>query len=146
MKGWLGQRTPTVSPPAVTIFGISLARGNTSVNGPGQKARASWSAKGGQALVQRLAIATLLTWTMMGFSAGRPLVSKILDTASASIALAAKPYTVSVGRAIISPARSASAALFTAVSNSAAVCVGKTSALSIRVPMLIHIAAHRLDR
>ena len=43
MNGWPGQRTPTVGPPAVTMPGISSARARTSVNGPGQNARASFS-------------------------------------------------------------------------------------------------------
>ena len=48
MNGWLGQRMPTVAPPAVTMSGISFARGSTSVSGPGQNAFASFSASAGQ--------------------------------------------------------------------------------------------------
>ncbi len=61
MNGWLGQRTPTVAPPAVTISGISFARGNTSVNGPGQNALASFSAIRGHSATQCFAISTLAT-------------------------------------------------------------------------------------
>ena len=75
MNGWLGQRTPTVGPPAVTMSGISFARGKTSVSGPGQKARASLSASAGQFATQRFAISTPPTWTMIGLCAGRPLIS-----------------------------------------------------------------------
>src|SRR5439155_1490826 len=46
MNGWAGQRTPTVGPSAVTTPGISAERGSTSVSGPGQNDRASWSASG----------------------------------------------------------------------------------------------------
>src|ERR1039458_4891770 len=40
MNGLLGQRTPTVGPPAVMTPGISVALGSTSVKGPGQNALA----------------------------------------------------------------------------------------------------------
>jgi hypothetical protein len=66
MKGWLGQRMPTVSPPAVTTSGISCERGNTSVNGPGQNAAPSFSAWLDHLATQRRAMATLATCTMMG--------------------------------------------------------------------------------
>src|SRR6267142_2741730 len=56
MKGWLGQRTPTVGPPAVTRSGISFDRGRTRVNGPGQNVRASFFAMGGQCETQRCVI------------------------------------------------------------------------------------------
>jgi hypothetical protein len=44
--------------------------------------------------------------TISGWSAGRPLAAKILATASALLASAPRPYTVSVGKATRSPARS----------------------------------------
>ena len=50
MNGWPGQRTPTVAPPAVTMSGISFARGSTSVSGPGQNALANFSAGSGHAV------------------------------------------------------------------------------------------------
>lgn len=40
------------------------------------------------------------TWTMRGLSAGRRLVEKMLATAAASSALAARPYTVSCVRGV----------------------------------------------
>jgi len=70
-----GHRTPTVSPPAVTISGIRCTRGNTIVNGPGQKAFANFSATAGQSTTHRLAISALATCTMSGLCAGRPLIS-----------------------------------------------------------------------
>ena len=61
MNGWLGQRTPTVGPPAVTTPGISFARGSTSVSGPGQNAFASLPARAGQFATQRFAMSMLAT-------------------------------------------------------------------------------------
>ena len=75
MKGWLGQRTPTVAPPAVTLSGIFSERGSTSVNGPGQKAAVSLSASNGHSAAQRFARSVLATWMMMGLCAGRPLIA-----------------------------------------------------------------------
>ena len=66
----------------------------------------------------------------MGLCAGRPLTWKMRSTARASSALAASPYTVSVGSATTSPARSSSAARCTAAWNSAGVCVGRTSVMT----------------
>ena len=74
MNGWLGQRMPTVAPPAVTLSGISSARGNTKVSGPGQNALENFPASSGHALTQAFAISLLATWTMMGLCAGRPLI------------------------------------------------------------------------
>src|ERR1700733_11522084 len=56
MNGWDGQRMPTVSPPAVTIFGIFFARGKIKVNGPGQNALANFSAIAGKFFTQLFAI------------------------------------------------------------------------------------------
>jgi hypothetical protein len=56
IKGWLGQRKPTVAPPPVTRSGISRERGNMSVSGPGQNACANRSARSGQSPTQRFAI------------------------------------------------------------------------------------------
>src|ERR1035441_7396156 len=61
MNGWLGQRTPTVGPPAVMMLGIPPARGNTSVKGPGQNALATLLARTGQLATQRFAISMLAT-------------------------------------------------------------------------------------
>ena len=47
-------------------------------------------------------------WTISGWSAGRPLTSKIRRTAAALAASAPRPYTVSVGMATSPPARSTS--------------------------------------
>src|SRR5712691_10374088 len=69
-NGWLGQRMPTVEPPAVTTSAISSERGSTSVSGPGQKAPANLLALGGQSATHCRAMATLATCTITGFSAG----------------------------------------------------------------------------
>src|SRR2546423_5836235 len=120
---------PTVAPPAVTIGGILADLASTIVSGPGQKARASFVANSGQEEVHSLAISTLETWTMIGLFAGRPLISKILLTAWASKALAARPYTVSVGRATSSPDFSRETACWTAAAKSSGVCVGSITAI-----------------
>src|ERR1019366_7501019 len=86
MNGWLGQRTPTVGPPAVMMPGISAARGSTSVKGPGQNALSRLPARAGQLATQRFAIAMLATWTMIGLCVGRPLIWKMRSTAVASSA------------------------------------------------------------
>jgi hypothetical protein len=108
---------------------IPFARGSTSVSGPGQNAFASLLASAGQLATQRFAMSMLATWTMIGLCAGRPLTWKMRSTARGSSALAASPYTVSVGRATTSPARNSSVARCTAAWNKAGVCVGRTSAI-----------------
>ncbi len=40
-QGFAGTRRPTVGSPAVTMSGIMLCFGSTSVSGPGQNLRAS---------------------------------------------------------------------------------------------------------
>src|SRR2546422_7298507 len=66
IKGWLGQRTPTVGPPAVTMSGMAFARGRTNVNGPGQNARPNFSATAGHSVTHRLASSRLEMWTIIG--------------------------------------------------------------------------------
>jgi hypothetical protein len=66
-------------------------RGRTSVSGPGQNDSANFEAIDGQRITQRSAISWLATWTIIGLWAGRPLISKIRETAVASSAFAAKP-------------------------------------------------------
>src|ERR1051325_2497410 len=75
---------------------------------------------------------------MIRLCAGRPLIWKMRSTAEVSKALAARPYTVSVGSATTSPARSSSAARRTAASKSGSVWVGRTCAFLF--------IAQRLDR
>ena len=75
MNGCCGQRTPTVSPPAVTKSGIAAARGSTMVSGPGQNAPASRSAASGHALTHARAMSSPSTWTMMGLCDGRPFTA-----------------------------------------------------------------------
>ena len=91
IKGCAGQRTATVSPPAVTTSGTESVLGSTIDSGPGQKASAKRSAALGQAETQSRAIATESTCTMSGLLAGRPLASKMRSTASGNSALAASP-------------------------------------------------------
>ena len=73
------------------MSGISFARGNTIVSGPGQNAFANLSATSGHAVTQRFAISAPATCTIIGLCAGRPLISKMRDTAFASSAFAARP-------------------------------------------------------
>src|SRR5262249_37172304 len=102
---WLGQRTPTVGPPAVTASGTLGDFGRTIVSGPGQNARASSEASAVQKETTDPAIASPLTWTMSGLVAGGPLGSNTLRTAAGFRASAPSPYTVSVGNATKPPAR-----------------------------------------
>src|ERR1700678_390189 len=91
INGWLGQRTPTVGPPAVTMGGILSEHGNTMVSGPGQNAAANFPAGPGHSATHRRASSNPATWTMIGFSGGLPLTSNMRPTAAASQALAASP-------------------------------------------------------
>jgi len=66
MNGWLGQRTPTVVPPAVTASGISSACGNTIVRRAGPE-------RPRQLVCQRRPVrhaapghSISATWTMIG--------------------------------------------------------------------------------
>src|SRR5207253_5754978 len=52
INGCDGQRTATVSPPAVTSSGIPAAFGKTNVNAPGQYFRANPPARSGQSETQ----------------------------------------------------------------------------------------------
>src|SRR5215210_1390599 len=129
MKGWLGQRTPTVAPLAVTMSGTFGDFGSTIVRGPGQNDWASLLAVSFQSLTHSRANSPLATCTMIGLFDGRPLISKIFRTAFESKALPANPYTVSVGRPTTSPARSNAAARCTAASNFSRLSVCRISAI-----------------
>ena len=91
ITGCAGQRTATVSPPAVTMSGTKSALGRTIDNGPGQNTSARRSAALGQADTQLRAISADSTCTMSGLFAGRPLALKTRLTASGESALAANP-------------------------------------------------------
>jgi hypothetical protein len=73
--GCAGTRRPTVSCPPVTSSGTLAARGRIRVSGPGQKASASASAASGQSPAQREAVTASATWTISGWSEGRPFSS-----------------------------------------------------------------------
>lgn len=73
--GWEGTRNPTVGNPAVTMPGMEGCLGTTIVRGPGQNARASFSAFSGHTAASARAAAASFTCTMSGLDAGRPLVS-----------------------------------------------------------------------
>ncbi len=108
--GCAGQRRPTVGWPPAAASAMPGRRGRISVNGPGQKASISRPAKAGTSAAKRATPAWLATWTISGWSAGRPLAAKMPRTAASLPASAARPYTVSVGNPTSSPAASASAA------------------------------------
>ena len=101
----------TVSRPALTSSesGDAGARGSTRVSGPGQKRAARRSAASFQQ-ASALAAAWVPTCTISGLKRGRRLAAKIEATARSSVAIAPRPYTVSVGKATRRPARSARAA------------------------------------
>ena len=113
VTGWAGQRTPTVSSPAVVASGTTGLRLRIMVSGPGQKFRASVYASGGTSSQNRGSHWAEGTWMMSGLSCGRPFASKMRRTASGSSALAPRPYTVSVGIASRPPRQMMSAAICT---------------------------------
>ena len=108
--GWDGIRTATVGRPALTSSGMRGPFGKIMVSGPGQYARASFTAVSGISAASRGSVSQSAICTIRGLSIGRPLASKIRATAGPFSASAASPYTVSVGIATSSPARSSSAA------------------------------------
>lgn len=68
--------------------------GRMRVSGPGQKARANWSAMGDSGSGVRSYLARsdrAAICTMSGLSAGRRLAEKMADTASALVASAPRP-------------------------------------------------------
>jgi hypothetical protein len=86
-----GTRRPTLSWPPVTASDTCDARGTMMVSGPGQKASATRRAPRGIARAHVAASRASLTWTMTGWSAGRPFVAKIARTASSLPASAPSP-------------------------------------------------------
>ncbi len=74
-SGCAGQRRPIVSCPPAAAAAMPGARGTITVSGPGQKRSISRSAKGGMAAAKARAAAMPVTWTMSGWSAGRPLAA-----------------------------------------------------------------------
>ena len=109
--GCEGMRTATVSSPAVTSRGTRGDLGKISVMGPGQKARMSARAQAqGSSAIRPARPLSPAMCAISGLSAGRPLAAKMRADASAFSASAPRPYTVSVGKATNSPARSSAAA------------------------------------
>ena len=89
--GCAGTRNPTVSWPPVTKSPTCAARGSTSVSGPGQNAAASRRAPSGTPRAQWSIAAAVATWTMTGWSAGRPLAANTRATARPLAASAPRP-------------------------------------------------------
>ena len=89
--GALGDRSATVSCPAVTRSGMMALRRRTSVSGPGQKCSASRCASSGQSLVHARASGIPATCTMSGLIAGLPFAAKIRATAAGWVAIAPRP-------------------------------------------------------
>ena len=108
--GCEGQRTATVSRPPLVSYGTISDFGSIIVRGPGQNLSASRSALSGRALTSGAHCSTSVMCTISGLSPGLPLASNIFFTATGSRALAARPYTVSVGMATRPPVRSISPA------------------------------------
>ena len=65
--------------------------GTTTVSGPGQRCSTSCAADAGHAAQKRRAACASTTWTISGWSAGRPLAAKIAATAASSSARAPSP-------------------------------------------------------
>mmetsp|Transcript_28355 Transcript_28355/g.90347 ORF Transcript_28355/g.90347 Transcript_28355/m.90347 type:complete len:308 (+) Transcript_28355:141-1064(+) len=118
-SGWAGTRTPTKPVPAVTLDGMQGAALAIRVRGPGQKAPASASNTSRSSpwmSTSSRARAVSSTCTIRGSVSGRPLASKMDNTAASSSALAPRPYTVSVGKATMPPERRMEAARSTPAS------------------------------
>ena len=107
--GCEGMRMATLSSPAVTTAGTISFLGRIIVSGPGQKAAASLRAISLMWHSGSISASAAMC-TISGLSAGRSLAAKILRTAGSLSAFAPRPYTVSVGKPTISPARSSCAA------------------------------------
>ena len=107
----IGTRTAILSSPAVTESGITSFLGRITVNGPGMNFSAKVLYNG---LVKAYFDASELDdkCTINGLSCGLPFASNILRHASAFVASAPKPYTVSVGNATNPPFFIISAAFF----------------------------------
>ena len=86
-----GQRTATVSSPAVVRRGTVSRHGSTMVSGPGQNRRASSHAAPGMSRQMSVSRAGSAMWRISGLSWGRPLASKIRATAASSSPLAPRP-------------------------------------------------------
>ena len=93
------------------------------VNEPGQKWAINCRAAAGISAAYCSTIATEFTWTIKGLSLGRPLAWYTFFTAASFVASAPRPYTVSVGKATSSPARSVAAAVV--ISSGEKICVFK---------------------
>ena len=97
------------------MSGSSGRRGSTSVSGPGQKRAASAAARGSSATATQSSEAASARCTINGSNAGRSFTSKMRATASGLKASAARPYTVSVGKATSPPRWSTAAASASAI-------------------------------
>jgi len=90
-------------PPVTGLFKLSFAF-KISVSGPGQKASASVIAALFTFFAQWCTCDSSGICTINGWFVGRPFAANIFATASLLLASAARPYTVSVGKATHSPA------------------------------------------
>ena len=108
--GWSAMRSPTVSKPPETIDGTISDLRTTIVSRPGQKALASAIASGGTSSPYVKRSSTSPMSTGMGLESSLPFILKTRSTAFSSRALAATPYTVSVGMLMTPPRRRMSTA------------------------------------
>ena len=127
-------RTATVPRPAVTISGTISRFGKTIVNGPGQNWLANSkincrSCAGTEAISSSQSRSG--KWTIKGSKRGRSFASKIFATAIGLSASAARPYTVSVGKPTLSPARKSATTSTRSQEETISVF---TSALAVRAP------------
>ena len=86
-----GQRTATVSSPAVVRFGTRSRTGSTIVSGPGQKCSASSHACAGMSWQIDSSSFGSEICKMRGLSCGRPFASKMRSTAFSSSPFAPRP-------------------------------------------------------
>ena len=93
-----GIRIPTVSNPAVTIFGILFLAFSIIVKGPGQNSFINLFSNSFGSLATSFIISSLFTCTIKGLSFALPLALNIFLHASSLKAFAPIPYTVSVGK------------------------------------------------
>ena len=84
--------------------------GSTMLTGPGMKASASFTASSDTDEAAKKISSLSAMCTIRGLSEGLPFALKIDDTASAFVASAPRPYTVSVGNTTIPPRVMAEAA------------------------------------
>ena len=112
-----GILTATVSSPPVVLSGTPSFFLRTIVSGPGQKLSISATMSALSIGVSWPMSLALDMWTIIGLSLGLPFASYTLATASASSALAPRPYTVSVGNATSPPLLIISAAILISFSS-----------------------------